>query len=87
MRVLIVLMTRVPIPGKTKTRLMPPLTGEECAGLQRAFIEDLIDLLRDDLKLPACILFTPEDKDGILRNIVKDRLPLVLQRGETLGDR
>lgn len=87
MRVLIVLMTRVPIPGKTKTRLMSHLTGEECAGLQRAFIEDLIDLLRDDLKLPACIFFTPEDKDGILRNIVKDRLPLVLQRGETLGDR
>lgn len=87
MRVLIVMMTRVPIPGKTKTRLMTHLTGEECAGLQRAFLEDLIDLLLHDLKLPACIFFTPGDSEGILQNVVRDRLPLIPQRGETLGSR
>lgn len=37
----IICFTRVPRPGRTKTRLMPHLTGEQCAALHRAFLADL----------------------------------------------
>ena len=33
--------TRVPALGRTKTRLLPVLTGEQCARLHTAFLEDL----------------------------------------------
>lgn len=33
--------TRVPKAGQTKTRLMPHLTGEQCAQLHWAFLQDL----------------------------------------------
>lgn len=37
----VICFTRVPKPGKTKTRLMPRLSGEQCAGLHWAFLQDL----------------------------------------------
>ena len=32
--------SRIPVPGKVKTRLMPPLNGAECAALQKAMTLD-----------------------------------------------
>ena len=37
--------TRVPEPGKAKTRLVPPLTAGQAAALQRAMTEDLLERL------------------------------------------
>lgn len=36
--------TRLPVPGRTKTRLMPLLTGEECAALHTAFLRDIAEV-------------------------------------------
>ena len=41
MRNAIICFTRVPKPGQTKTRLMPYLSGEQCAQLHWAFLRDL----------------------------------------------
>lgn len=38
--------TRVPRPGLTKTRLLPILTPEQCAGLHWAFLRDLAQVYR-----------------------------------------
>ena len=35
----IILFTRIPVAGKTKTRMMPFLSGEECADLHTCFIK------------------------------------------------
>ena len=51
----LILMTRVPIPGKTKTRLMDTLSGTECAELHMAFLEDLLTTLQHLQK--ECDLF------------------------------
>lgn len=40
-----ILFTRVPVPGRTKTRLLPILSAEECATLQRAMTLDLAEKL------------------------------------------
>ena len=37
--------TRVPEPGKAKTRLIPPLTADQAAALQRGMTEDLLERL------------------------------------------
>lgn len=37
--------TRVPVPGAAKTRLVPPLTAAQAAGLQRAMTGDLLERL------------------------------------------
>ena len=37
----IIVFTRVPMEGRTKTRMMPYLTGTECVGLHRAFLQDI----------------------------------------------
>lgn len=37
--------TRVPVPGRAKTRLVPPLTVAEAASLQRAMTGDLLERL------------------------------------------
>ena len=41
MKKAVICFTRVPKPGQTKTRLMPCLTGEQCAQLHWAFLRDL----------------------------------------------
>ncbi len=41
MSVVLVVMTRVPAAGRTKTRLMPSLNGEQCAELHWAMLRDL----------------------------------------------
>lgn len=40
----VICFTRVPRPGKTKTRLMPHLSGDQCAGLHWAFLRDLAEI-------------------------------------------
>jgi hypothetical protein len=45
-RAAILLFAKEPLPGRVKTRLVPPLTPEEAAGLAAAFLRDLFETLR-----------------------------------------
>lgn len=44
MKKAVICFTRVPRPGKTKTRLMPALSPRQCAGLHWAFLQDLAEM-------------------------------------------
>lgn len=78
--------TRVPVPGHTKTRLMPLLTGEQCAALHTAFLQDISEACREY----GCDTFVCyEERDGWqslweLFPYAKGMLP---QRGGGLGER
>ena len=41
MKKAIIVFTRVPLEGRTKTRMMPYLTGKECVGLHGSFLRDI----------------------------------------------
>ncbi|MBS4538040.1 TIGR04282 family arsenosugar biosynthesis glycosyltransferase [Clostridium sp. D2Q-11] len=84
----LILMTRIPIPGKTKTRLMSILSADECAALHRAFLMDLF-LLFDKLKdsIDIYLTYTPEDSFHIIEGIIPKHIRVFPQRGETLGDK
>lgn len=88
MKKALILMTRIPIPGKTKTRLMRILSAEQCAELHRAFLMDLF-LLFNNLKdsVDIYLTYTPEDSFNLITGLVPEYIKVFPQRGETLGDR
>ena len=84
----IIVFTRVPLPGKTKTRMMPALSGKECARLHTYFLQDICEACqacREDVY----VNYTPEDeqKTGILRDIFGRDAEYFPQQGDTLGQR
>lgn len=91
----IALMTRVPVPGQTKTRMMPALEPDECARLHECFLRDIGRTCRSfdaDLLVP----FEPHDAHaeevdallslvGVDSSLQNDRC--FPQAEGTLGDR
>lgn len=78
--------TRPPVPGRTKTRLMPLLTGEACAALQTAFLRDIAGVCgRVDADLYAA--YAPEGDGDVLRDIFPAALDVFPQTGGDLGER
>lgn len=84
----LILMTRIPIAGQTKTRLMDIMSGDECANLHRAFLKDLFNTfksLRKDMDI--YLTYTPENSLGIIEDIIPEYIKAFPQRGEGLGNK
>lgn len=86
MKQALIIFTRVPIPGKTKTRLMPFLSGVECAGLHQSFITDIFKKMKQ-VHADLFVFYTPEDEENLLKTIVTEDILLYPQKGENLGVR
>lgn len=80
-----ILFTRIPVPGRVKTRLLPRLSGEDCAALQKAMTLDTAHALAE---LPGD-LFVFHSDEGPLAML--DGLPkqarFYPQSGTDLGQR
>jgi len=84
----VILFTRIPIPGKTKTRLQALLTGEECASLQRAFICDIFKVLQAaGSGCDVFVCYTPEGDPARLIALLPGAHSFFPQSGESLGDK
>lgn len=84
----LILMTRIPIPGKTKTRLMKLLSGEECAGIHRCFLMDIFntfEALKENTDI--FITYTPEDRFNLVQDIIPKYASSFPQTGDNLGER
>ncbi|GFN35013.1 TIGR04282 family arsenosugar biosynthesis glycosyltransferase [Tepidimicrobium xylanilyticum] len=84
----LILMTRIPIPGQTKTRLMDIFTGEECAEIHRCFLLDLFSMfgyIKEDVDI--FLSYTPDGSLNILEEILPDYIRTFPQRGDNLGKR
>ena len=86
MRQAIILFTRVPVEGKTKTRLMPFLSGHECAKLHRNFIKDIFETCRK-AEADLLVFYTPECKSTILTKLLGEDQKMFPQQGEDLEER
>ena len=82
----IICFTRVPVSGKTKTRLTPLLGGENCAALHTAFLRDIAAACAH-VDAPVFVAHTPEDDPSPLREIFPEGCRLFPQSGLNLGER
>lgn len=83
-------MAKQPAPGRTKTRLVPPLTADAAAALYRCFLLDVLDRVRraagQVAGLTPGIAFAPPSAQKFFRQLAGDFL-LIPQQGKRLGDR
>ena len=83
-------MAKAPVPGKVKTRLSPPLTPGEAAGLNAAFLRDTLANLRAATRSCAaeCVVsYTPAGQEAAFSGILPDGTLLLPQRGDGFGER
>jgi hypothetical protein len=86
----VAIICKTPAPGKSKTRLSPPLRPEECAAISSCFIRDLsqtIQSLADDGGVQGCAVYTPFGSEPALRTLLPDAFELKLQGEGDLGAR
>lgn len=91
MQASVVLMSRAPIAGQTKTRLESHLTAAECADLHRAFLRDInskfLNLKKAYSRLDLYLSYTPEANQNLFKDLIDDEFIRIPQRGKNLGDR
>lgn len=81
----IVVFTRVPVPGKVKTRLQNCLSSEQCALIQTAFLKDILTECKNTGR-DVIVFHTEEDDLSPLISCLSGE-SLVPQRGDGLGER
>lgn len=82
----IILFTRIPIPGKTKTRLEKVFSKEDCAKLHIEFLKDL-NICIENTGLDCFLFYTPGGDFSPLSDIFNDRVSYKTQVGDNLGER
>ena len=80
----LILFAMIPRAGKTKIRLMPFLSAEECASLYGCFAKDVYRKARD-VDADVYVFYTPRDQAGILKTLLGDEVVLLPQHGDDLG--
>jgi rSAM/selenodomain-associated transferase 1 len=86
-RVPVAVMAKVPAPGEVKTRLCPPLSPAQAAGLARCFLQDRVEQVAAIETAEAVVAYTPSDRADELRRLLPPTVRLVPQTGPDLGAR
>ncbi len=76
----IAVMAKASAPGRTKTRLVPPLTFEEAAAFNTAFLQDIAaNLIRvgRSVSIAGYMAFGPPGSDGFFRHHLPPQIGLV----------
>jgi uncharacterized protein len=82
----LVVMSKRPAAGATKTRLVPPLTGEQAAELYECFLLDALQIARSIPDIARYIAYPPADGQDYFLRVAPD-FALIPQIGAALGDR
>lgn len=88
--VAIAIFCKTPEPGRSKTRLSPPLTPEQCARLSECFIRDLtgnIQAMCDRRPFHGYAIYTPPGSEAKLKALLPEPFELVVQCEGDLGVR
>ena len=86
MKKAIICFTRVPRAGLTKTRLMGLLTGDQCAELHWAFLEDLAGVY-ETLEADFFVFHTPDPDWEQLKDVFPMAKAFYPQTGDGLGEK
>jgi uncharacterized protein len=82
-------MTKAPRAGQVKTRLVPPLTPEEAAQLNRCFLRDTAAAISQAVEKVArgIAVYTPPGTEAHYIDVLPNEFALVSQRGDDFGER
>jgi uncharacterized protein len=80
-----ILMAKQPQPGKTKTRLSPPLTPQEAALLYEALLKDSLDLVSRIANTDLAVAVSPPGSLPYFREISPPGALLIPIEGENVG--
>jgi len=85
------IMMKTPRNGFSKTRLSPPLSAEEAAGISRCFLKDtsvVIEALsRQDPFVVGVAIYTPVGSEGDLGELLPPGFKMIAQREGDFGTR
>lgn len=76
----IAVMGKASIPGKVKTRLVPPLTADEAVQFNTAFLQDIVDNIdaaAQHVDVSACIAYGPAGSEDFFRALLPSRVSLL----------
>jgi rSAM/selenodomain-associated transferase 1 len=82
----LIVVAKHPTPGRTKTRLTPPLSPRQAADLYECFLKDTLELARGLENVQPAIAYLPAGETPYFARLAPD-FDLLLQRGEDLGER
>lgn len=82
----VIIFTRIPVPGKTKTRMMPYLKAKGCADLHACFLSDIRQEC-EKTGYDIFVYYVPEGERKVLVSILGPDKQYREQRGEGLGNR
>jgi rSAM/selenodomain-associated transferase 1 len=82
----LLVIAKQPAPGRTKTRLTPPLSAERAAQLYECLLRDTVEIARAVPNVARWMAYAPEDAAAYFQNLVPD-FHLVPQVGASLGER
>jgi rSAM/selenodomain-associated transferase 1 len=87
--VALAVMAKTPQAGAVKTRLVPPLDGEEAALLNTCFLQDVTDCIATLLSesIHGYVAYTPVGHESAFDGLLPARFRLLPQRGADLGER
>lgn len=85
--VALAILCKAPVAGAGKTRLCPPLTPAEAAGLSRCFIADVAAAAVAAHPAGAIAVYTPAGAEAAFDGVLPPGLPMLAQRGDDLGAR
>ena len=83
-------MTKAPQAGQVKTRLVPPLTPQEAAELNKSFLRDTTSTISSaTMTNLACgiAVYTPIGTESVYDDILPPDFILLPQRGDNFGER
>ena len=83
-------MAKAPLAGEVKTRLVPPLTPAEAAALNVCFLADMAANIAEVTaagRADGLVVYTPAGAEAAFDGVLPEGFRLLLQRGESLGDR
>lgn len=83
----LMVMAKKPLAGRTKTRLSPPLSGQQATDLYRCLLLDTLELMKRVEGVRPIIAYLPSDAEPFFRRFALPGFDFVPQVGEDLGER
>ena len=82
----VVIMAKLPVPGRTKTRLCPPLTSAQAGELSEALLKDTVGLVSSLPGIEMTVAVSPSSAVDEMRHLLPGCARVFAVEGASLGD-